>query len=371
MLGSRFRVISSSLFVYGIAHCLVDAVCAGVLFTIWNEQVFSVAMTTYLFIIYNVLAFGSQVILGFLIDNLKAPRLSAFLGIIITGISTLIFLPQPVLAVILAGIGNALFHVGGGIISLNLTPRKATAPGVFVAPGALGLMVGTLLGKSGNFIAWPFLLAMVTLCVLIFLVPKPAIYGVQSEPGQKQGFKIEYIIYLVLFVIAIRSVVGFAVGFPWKSDVNLLVLLTLSIVLGKGIGGFLADRFGWTLTAVGSLVASIPLLTLSVNIPVFGMIGMFLFNITMPVTLTMISNMIPGKPGVAFGLTCSALLLGVLPAFSEIKSQLNNLVFIDAFIVISAIVLYVGLSYYHRGQLTNGVKRDILSQTGEEKSKSA
>ena len=364
---NKMKTISTNLLVYGIAHFLVDAVCIGVLFSLLHQQIFSDTVITYLFVIYNLLAFGLQVIIGFFVDNLKAPRSSALLGLILTGIAAVLFVSLPVLAVVIAGIGNALFHVGGGIISLNLTPQKATAPGIFVAPGALGVMVGALLGKNGNFIAWPFLAAMAALSVLIFLVPKPAMYRQQSEPTQKQAFKIEYIIYLVLFVIAIRSLVGFAVVFPWKSDINLLVFLTLAVVLGKGLGGWLADKFGWTLTAVGSLVVSIPLLTLGAGIPVFGIIGMFLFNITMPVTLTMVSNMLPGRPGVAFGLTCAALVLGTLPAFTQLQTGLNNWVVIDIVIVISALALYFGLRYYHRAQKENELETGILSRIRSER----
>jgi hypothetical protein len=82
---------------------------------------------------------------------------------ILIGTSTVIYLWLPFAAVIFAGIGNALFYIGGGTISLSLIPRKATAPGIFVAPGALGVLVGTLLGKSGNFSAWPLLLALIGL----------------------------------------------------------------------------------------------------------------------------------------------------------------------------------------------------------------
>jgi hypothetical protein len=35
---------------------------------------------------------------------------------------------SPLAAVILTGIGNALFHVGGGVMSLQLGKKKATIP---------------------------------------------------------------------------------------------------------------------------------------------------------------------------------------------------------------------------------------------------
>jgi FSR family fosmidomycin resistance protein-like MFS transporter len=343
----------------------VDAACIGVLFSLVRQQVFSLTVMTYLFILYNLLAFGSQVIFGFIIDTLKTPRLAAVLGLVLTGLSTLIFLPLPVVAVVTAGIGNALFHIGGGIISLNLTPRKATAPGIFVAPGALGVLAGTLLGKNGNFAAWPFLFAMAVAGVLIFLIPQPALYQKQTETAPKQVFKIEYIIYLVLFVVAVRSLVGFAIIFPWKSDINLLVILTIAVVLGKGLGGWLADKFGWTRVAVGSLLLSIPLLTMGVSSPASGMIGLFLFNITMPVTLTMMSNMLPGRPGTAFGLTCAALFLGTLPAFTTLQTTLNNIVLIDTAIGISALALYFGLRYYYKSSGDTGALSQTVLKAGK------
>ncbi len=351
--------ITSNLLVYGIAHALVDMVCAGVLFSVVNTQLFGVVIMSGLIITYNLLAFGLQIFVGFFTDFLKIPRLTALAGLILTGIAAVILVPFPIAAVIFAGVGNALFHVGGGIISLNLTPRKAAAPGIFVAPGAIGLMAGTLLGKNGDFIAWPFVLALALFCLMIFRVKKPDIYPVKESPVSPNGFKVEYVLYLVLFVIAVRSLIGFAVVFPWKSDISLLVVLTLSVALGKGLGGFLADKFGWMPVGVGSLAASIPLLTLGAGIPVLGMLGMFLFNITMPITLTMVSNMLPGKPGTAFGLACMALVLGTLPSFTGNRSVLNNPVFIAIMIAVSAITLYLGLRYYYKKPF-NG---DLLALT--------
>jgi len=142
--------------VYGTDHAKVDAICVGVVFSLHKNQTVSLDNFGILVILYNVLAFGIQALLGFAVDFFKSPRLAVLLGCILTSSSAFTFIYFPVLAVVLAGIGNALFHVGGGSICLNLTPKKASAPGIFVAPGALGLMIGTLLGRNGQFIPWPF-----------------------------------------------------------------------------------------------------------------------------------------------------------------------------------------------------------------------
>lgn len=339
--------ITANLFVYGTTHALVDAICAGVVFSLIRNEILDTATFFILVVLYNVLAFGLQFVFGLMSDYFKAPRAVALIGSVLTGASALIFLHNPIIAVILAGLGNALFHVGAGSISLNLTPQKATAPGIYVAPGALGLLIGTLLGKSGQFIAWPFILVLVVMSFLMFLVRKPQM----NYERVKKDFKINYIeliLVLVFLSIAIRSLVGMLVSFPWKVDINLLIILTMAVVLGKGLGGYLADRFGWIHIAVGALVLSIPFLMLGANIFYLGIIGMFLFNITMPITLVALSNILPGRPGFAFGLTCLALIIGALPSFFPIKQVLSNNYFIVSIIIISALSLYLGLRLYYK-----------------------
>jgi len=338
--------ISANLFVYGTTHAVVDGICAAIIFSILKNQIFNTTEFISLVILYNALAFGLQAIFGLVVDYFKSPRAAALLGCVLTGISAITFLAFPIIAVIFAGIGNALFHIGGGSISLNLTPKKAAAPGIYVAPGALGLLVGTLLGKNGQFVVWPFVLTLVVLCLLMFVIKKPEMnYERKEIKGNKFNY-FEFILLLVFLSITIRSLVGMVLVFPWKTNIDLLIILTAAVVLGKGLGGILADKFGWVRVAVGALIASIPFLIFGANIPYLAIVGMFLFNITMPITLVAISNILPGRPGFAFGLTCLALILGALPAFSGLKQFLGDQWFIFAIIILSSAALYYALRSY-------------------------
>lgn len=342
------KIISSNLFVYGAAHAVVDGICAAVIFSIIKNQIVSTEEFIGLLILYNILAFGLQVIFGLVSDYIKSPRLAALTGCALTIVSSVTFSLFPVFAIISAGLGNALFHVGGGSISLNLTPKKASAPGIYVAPGAAGLLLGTLLGKSGQFIAWPFILILTVLCLFIFVIKKPEMnYEPEKVDRQRFGY-LKLILLLIFLAVVIRSFVGMAIVFPWKTDINLLIVLTAAVVLGKGLGGILADKFGWMLAGVGALILSIPLLVFSPNIFYLAIFGMFLFNITMPITLVAISNVLPGRPGFAFGLTCLALIIGALPVFSSLKPLLGGQLFIFIAIIISSVVLYCGLQIYFR-----------------------
>lgn len=337
------KTIFSNLIVYGIGHSIVDLVCAAVVFSIAKDKIVSPTDFLNLILLYNLAAFGLQFIFGLIVDRLKSPRAATMLGFLLTGISAVTFSFIPLFAIISAGIGNALFHIGGGTVSLNLTPKKASAPGIFVAPGAIGLLVGTMMGKGGSFVAWPFILLLLILAILIFIIKCPKI---NYEKSSQQKDKINYftlIFALVFLSIAIRSLVGFVVVLPWKSDINLLITLTVFVVLGKGLGGILADKFGWIKVAVGALMLSIPLLTFGASYSYLGILGMFLFNITMPVTLVALSNILPGRPAFAFGLTCLALIIGSFPAFTGTKLFFSNPILLSVIIFTSTAALFGGL----------------------------
>ncbi|HEX2994652.1 MAG TPA: hypothetical protein VHP14_07505, partial [Anaerolineales bacterium] len=247
----------SNIFVYSLSHALVDAACAAVVFAIVVSSRDTSQNLFQLVVIYNVLAFSTQPVFGLWVDTFKVPAYSAAAGMLLVAASTL-FLPVPLLAVSTAGIGNALFHVGGGAISLSLDSGKAALPGIYVAPGALGLMIGTLIGKGGHFIALPFILLLVGVAVLVLRIPKPEILAPRKLPGDLKWF--ETVILLLLLSVAIRSMVGLSLVLPWKSDSALLITLTSAVVLGKALGGILGDRFGWGTVAVTGLVISAPLL---------------------------------------------------------------------------------------------------------------
>ena len=53
---------------------------------------------------------------------------------------------------------------------------------------------------------------------------------------------------------------------------------------------------------------------------VISVIGVILFNMTMPITLGIVAQRLPKNPGIAFGLTTAALLLGAVPSFFVMMS---------------------------------------------------
>jgi FSR family fosmidomycin resistance protein-like MFS transporter len=191
-------------------------------------------------------------------------------------------------------------------------------------------------------VAWPFLLSLAIFAALMFSMPVPAIDYDRREREDKLNY-FSLIFALLFSAVLIRSLVGFALTFPWKLDLHLAVILTLSIVAGKALGGILADRFGWTKTAVGASLLALPLLAFGEGVYYLAIPGVFLFNMTMPITLTAMARIFPGRPAYAFGLTCLALILGAAPIFAGYKGIFDRPLLILAIILASASFLNTAL----------------------------
>jgi len=334
----------SDIAAYSVAHALVDGACAAMLFAIIASDRNDLQNLVQFVLIYDIIAFSTQPIFGLLVDALKAPAQVAALGIVLVAASILM-MKVPLLAVVTAGIGNAVFHVGGGFVSLNLAPGKATLPGIYVAPGALGLTIGIMIGKNGGFLAWPFILLLLVSALLILGLPRPEFPAPRTLTGNLRWF--ETGIMLLLISVVIRSLVGQSLVLPWKTDPTLLLALTMAVVLGKALGGILADRFGWSFVALFGLALSAFLLTFFAPHPALAIAGTFLFNLSMPVTLACLADMLPGKSGFAFGLTALALIVGALPAFTPLHTLTGAAGFIFAAVLVSIAALYGGLRLYN------------------------
>lgn len=117
------------------------------------------------------------------------------------------------------------------------------------------------------------------------------------------------------FNFAARGFVGYAGFTGIQSNTFSTIGLGISACLGKIIGGIFSDRFGRERTTVLMLfLASIGIPFVQNHIGI-SFISMLLFQTTMPITLIATFSAFPGKPAFAFGLTCLALAIGILPSF--------------------------------------------------------
>ena len=292
---------------YAFAHFAVDFGCAYAMFAGYNGSTIG-------FLLYNFFAFAMQMPLGLVADAANRNRFFALLGtVMVAGICW--FPAFGLLGCMLLGAGNALFHIGGGLDVLNLSGDCAAPLGVFVSPGAYGVFLGTLLGSNDGspaVAAVTLVLAAAGLC-LIQCKTMPANAAVAFPDG-----KTYLPALLLVLVVVLRSYGGMSGTFSWKTGIWSVAAVT-AVVLGKTAGGFLADRVGLFRAAAGSLLTAAILFFFGAS-PFPGVCALFLFNMTMPITLFALAQKMQGCKGFSFGILTFALFLGFLPAFYGAES---------------------------------------------------
>ena len=297
------------LALYSIAHFWVDLSCAFLAFRFLSGSPdFLLCL-----LLYNFCAFALQMPLGIWADGLNRNGLLAAVGCGLTAAAFL--LPASLVAAVVAGVGNALFHLGGGIDVLNASGEKAAALGIFVSPGAVGLYVGTLWGGGAAVSALlppAGLLALgggiLLLCRRTFGSLRSGNAPVEAEPAGGSWLPL----VPLFLVVVLRSWMGLGQSFPWKAAWGLPLVLALA--LGKAAGGFLMDAVGPRRAAGWSLGLAVALYLLS-GAPLPGLLAVFLFNMTMPMTLWAAAQLLPGAKGFGFGLLTFALFVGYLPVY--------------------------------------------------------
>ena len=297
------------LALYSLAHFWVDLSCAFLAFRFLSAA----PEFTLCLLLYNFCAFALQMPLGLWADSLDRNGMLAAAGCGLTAAAFL--LPVSLVAAVVAGVGNALFHLGGGIDVLNASGEKAAALGIFVSPGAVGLYVGTLWGGEAAVSALlppAGLLALgggiLLLCRRTFGSLRSGNAPVEAEPAEGSWLPL----VPLFLVVILRSWMGLGQSFPWKAAWGLPLVLALA--LGKAAGGFLMDAVGPRRAAGWSLGLAAALYLLS-GAPLPGLLAVFLFNMTMPMTLWAAAQLLPGAKGFGFGLLTFALFVGYLPVY--------------------------------------------------------
>lgn len=200
-----------TLAMYSLGHLLVDAVCiTGVLMIIGRESLSLESMVSYIFL-YNIVAFAGQMVIGFFCDESQRPKEFALIGMVLVALGSM-FMAVPILAAVLLAVGNGFYHVGGGLISFYITPNRASGPGIFVAPGAIGVLIGTVMTKTMNNV-FILLALLIIIGLLIFKdsFDRNIVYE-REYPEIDSGFIL--FMFALLFVICIRAMIGGSLVFP-------------------------------------------------------------------------------------------------------------------------------------------------------------
>lgn len=304
-----------------LMHFLVDGLCVCTLYLMsWP---FTLRNLFGIFLTYNLLAFITQPLTGYLADRLRHRQwllltsvgllaLAVVMCIAVTSFETLkaSWMAMFVVASLL-GMGNSLFHVWGGKLTAVNTGNDIRALGVFVATGAFGLSVGLL------FYSWWLLVAFLLLIVCAMML---ALRIEVRDHSRKPDFVPQRLPLLVVW-LSIVALMGFVmfrsyVGQSFttamvKTEVVVLMVGAVSMI-GKMAGGWVAKWLGivWSMVAI-VVVVGLCLLFKGTGMPVLWL-GLFAINCTMPITLYLANLVMPGREGLAFGLLAAALMPGYL-----------------------------------------------------------
>lgn len=330
---------------YTMMHFLVDLTCIYRMSSLVMPLCSGYEQWLIMAVLYNFLAFALPALLGLLADFHDEDEALAALGCLLTALP-FFFRRSVAVMVLLQGIGNGLFHVGAGRKLLLQAGGRYTPAGIFISSGALGVFLGT---------AWKHLyrreislLLALLLLLSAFLLLRMDLAGrrekragmdlagrreakVQIIPAGCNGVKecrstaaggsgdapmknlLSLPVLLILLVVALRSFYGTAVSYEWKNTLTASLVFVVCIVAGKASGGILADRIGIRWAVWCSLGGAALTVLLSEHSMLFGCISILLFNMTMPLTLTLIAEEWSGYPGLAFGSLMLALFIGTIP----------------------------------------------------------
>ncbi|MCR5241799.1 MAG: hypothetical protein K6D61_02860 [Prevotella sp.] len=345
-----------SVGICALLHFLVDGLCACCLYlVVWPSTTLDVVS---LFIIYNVLAFLTQPLTGWIVDRmhqkhwmLLGSMLLMTLAVALSIFTTYHFLLTthhlllPIIPVLL-GIANSMFHVWGGQLTAVRTQNDIRSLGIFVSTGAFGLAVGVV------FASWPLLLGLLLAYCgvpLLFLLlgggntPQPST-SCSAKNFQFSTFRSALplgsaknliLLLLILLIVGSRSMISTTFSGAMEKTTVIFLLVGFVSMLGKAAGGFLCKWMGmlWAcvLMVVGTAVIyfslnfplgfaawlSQELSTFNFQLSIINyqiLLGLFLVNCTMPVTLYFANVLLKGHEGLAFGLLAAVLMPGYLLA---------------------------------------------------------
>ena len=324
-----------------LGHFSVDFACLYFYFTNFPQSGMIKLISAA--VLYNFLAFALQAPIGYFFDRFPAKR-STSIGVLFVLCGYFCGLYKfSVAGLILCGLGNAFYHVGGSIGIAQTNKKGLKDSGIFVSAGALGVSLGTWLAGCllpESFFSGTTLWILLLLIVLLILQKTVTSSTRKPSNAFSQGTNAALLL-LSLFAVLIRSLGGLFFPATYKelfasSEYTALAMFLLTMAsgivafLGKFLGGFFSTavtdllhniiphkntdlRTGNYIFGVITLLLSTFLLGFGGHIPILCFLGILCFHAAMPVTLFELYCILPDHPGFAMGLSTVMLFLGYLP----------------------------------------------------------
>ncbi len=335
--------------IYSTFHFIVDLACAILVTNLVTQKMGANANLFIAIFLYNFFAFAIQLPIGIIADKVNKNALCSAIGCILVAIA-FGFSNFGIISCIIAGIGNAMFHVGGGIDVLNISDKKATLSGIFVSTGAMGIFLGGKSASIGFNKYYIIILILLISAIILFWLYKQIKDKVKNEKViiPKINTNESIAIICLIITVVIRGYVGLILSFEWKNSFILALISIFAVVFGKMLGGIIGDKIGFMKISLLSLVISAFLFAFAFNNSILGILAILFFNMTMPITLTALSNILFNNKGMDFGLLTLALFVGAIPVFLGYTKAIFTPIGLLGITLLSAIILYIGIKKYNK-----------------------
>lgn len=225
--------------VLGLSHFVIDLAGGVLLGTVARgPEPWAIALV----LAFQILSTAGQLVLAPVLDGASLRRATtASVGI--AWLATALLPWSATLAVILAGIAAASFHVSAGAWALRLGRGRATEVGLFAAPGIVGLGLGVTAGLGAVPLTW-ILLTLLAAIAIVLSQQWPAPVLERHRPPELDPSRSRSSLLAFLLVGASARACAWD-GLDWvASAAGDGLLIVLAAGLGKALGGLLTDRVG-------------------------------------------------------------------------------------------------------------------------------
>lgn len=264
-------------------------------------------------LMYNLLAFGGQYPVAILLERIGRHQKMISGAFLLNLVAALLFFKIPSLAVVMAGIASAVYHVAGG--SVCASADKALPIGLFAAPGVVGLIAGGYLAWEQYHLQWPLAGCCILFLLLIQFIgikDKVAGSGDSKKSQATSGIhldKHDLIMILLLIVISLRSAVWNIFQLLHDQQYDWLLAIAIAAFTGKIAGGWLADRIGWKAYTYFSMIAAAPLISFFRNELLLFCIGIGLLQSGIPATTALLIRSLNGQKEKGIALSFGAAII--------------------------------------------------------------
>lgn len=334
-------------FLYFYVHFVLEVIC----FFSLGRYFESTPIMWLIVFAYDILAFVPQSIIGYISD--KFPRIPlGYIGLSLLFVALILqnTVPFPFVSLIPLCIGNACVHVKGAEVTLRTSNGSLSHSAIFVSGGSFGVVTGKLLSKTT--LPWWLLLILIVTAVPFIMLGDTYCTGEKyRKSAECRNYRYNdpkvsaaLVIVMAVFVVIVRGYMAYAIPTSWNKTTLQTILLYVFMGTGKALGGVLSDLFGVKKVALSSVVLSLPFLMFGDNHMIISLIGLMLFSMTMSITLGILVSVLPGSPGLAFGLTTIGLFIGSAPAaFFKVSGLVANCIMLSVMTAVCFVCFMISI----------------------------